>query len=607
MSTAAAIEPHEGGHVAADVGGPTTTVVADIETALGLGGAGRRLSLNAFLLRSKLTPADLLNPSVEDHATYYSWDGANLAELADLDVLDAAQAGDIAVAILDRPSSPAPWQVFVRESFNLPGFGSSGRALGAVVYCAVAEPNGDLRWVAYTFGGASHSVRRHATEPRFGLIVALNRIVSEDEGEADAGRLRQANFRLRGPYTQQATHRAARDTPIDAFRMDRFVDVLTAVGGANASDPRTQVYGARALKTTETLGGAGALCELATSALADCRRQDYRRGFGFIDNMVPVEDAELNAALRVQLFDDVVDEADNVDVLLPDDLVGYEDERAIRFIALPHEQARRASNTVLAVHTVSMTVRDHGFDTELRFLDADRVLIATAPVLDCLAAELVRGDWHYVLYDGDFYAVDAGFLDRLRHAVDSLQVAATPLPSYDGTTEGAWNLAVATGEPNRFICLDGSLIRVHGETGFEPCDILVTDGTLIHAKRKSRSSSLSHLFTQAQRSCEMLNQVSDARDVLRDLIDKHAGTDAAKANALAAVDRYEDRAPGVEVVFALLGDWHSRTLHNLPLLARLSLVNAVSNIQRLGFVPTVALVPLEFRAEADFREHSPDE
>lgn|GEM_PF-6471556 len=581
-----------------DVDGSTTTVVSDIDSALGLGAPDRRLSLNAFLLRSNLTPSDLLNPNVEDYTTYYSWDGENLTELEDLDLLDAGQDGDIAVAILDRPSSPAPWQVFVRESFNLPGFGSAGRALGAVAYCAVADQDGELRWVAFTFGSASHSVRRHAAEPRFGLIVALNRIVSEDEGEADAGRLRQANFRMRGPYTQQATHRAARDTPIDAFRMDRFVDVLTAVGGANASDPRSQVYGARALKTTETLGGAGALAELAFGAVADYRRDDYRRGFGFIDNMVPVEDPDLNAALQALLFDDIVGEADNVDVLLPDDLVGYEDERAIRFIALPHEQARRASNTVLTVHTASVIARDHSLDAELRFLDADRVVITTASLLDCLAAELVRDDRHFVLYDGDFYAVDEGFLDRLRQAVDSLQMTATPLPPYDGTTEGTWNLAVATGEPNRFICLDGTLIRVHRETGFEPCDILVTDGTLIHAKRKSRSSSLSHLFTQAQRSCEMLNQVPDARDALRDLIDKHAGTETAKAHAIASVGRYEDRAPCVEVVFALLGDWQGRTLHNLPLLARLSLVNAAASIQRLGFAPTVALVPLEFRADA---------
>jgi len=97
----------------------------------------------------------------------------------------------------------------------------------------------------------------------------------------------------------------------------------------------------------------------------------------------------------------------------------------------------------------------------------------------------------------------------------------------------------------------------------------------------------------------MLNQVPDARDALRDLIDKHAATETAKAHASAAVGRYEDRAPGVEVVFALLGDWQSCTLHNLPLLARLSLVNAAANIQRLGFVPTVALVPLEFRADGD--------
>jgi hypothetical protein len=82
---------------------------------------------------------------------------------------------------------------------------------------------------------------------------------------------------------------------------------------------------------------------------------------------------------------------------------------------------------------------------------------------------------------------------------------------------------------------------------------------------------------------------------LIELIDKHAASPRAKAEAQVAVARFADRPPETEVVLALLGDWHERTLHNLPLLARLSLASTVAAIQQLGFVPTVVLVPLASR------------
>src|SRR5439155_24385659 len=108
---------------------------------------------------------------------------------------------------------------------------------------AKAEPN--LRWVAWAFGTGSRALRRKARDPRFGLLVALNlRAVplleaASTEGEVSKSprpRLREMSFRTTSPYVQQTDQRAARDIPLEGFRLDRSSDLVATVGGSGA-DP----------------------------------------------------------------------------------------------------------------------------------------------------------------------------------------------------------------------------------------------------------------------------------------------------------------------------------------------------------------------------------
>lgn len=87
------------------------------------------------------------------------------------------------------------------------------------------------------------------------------------------------------------------------------------------------------------------------------------------------------------------------------------------------------------------------------------------------------------------------------------------LPRYvPRENEGPYNQRAAS-HGNHFL-LDKSLVQIPGQTTFEPCDLLSADGRLMHVKRKTRSSTMSHVLSQALTSTQMLRNVAEARDRL---------------------------------------------------------------------------------------------
>jgi uncharacterized protein (TIGR04141 family) len=377
--------------------------------------------------------------------------------------------------------------------------------------------------------------------------------------------------------------------------MDRLTDLVSAVGGRTAGEIPSQVFGSKPLRSRESIGRAEDLVDLARTAVADYRSRAYEDRFAFIDDYVPVEDDEVIARLKARLFRDIQDGHDNVDVFLPDDLVDFEDERAIVYILFPTERVTSAARVTLTVDELRARLPpgDVGpLDWTLRFCDAGKEVVADASVLECLAADLELPGGRYLVSDGDFFRVDQGFLEGVDAQLDALAETSLRLPCYRGGVEGRWNAEAADAGRAEFVSLDGKMIRIEGETPFEAADLVHVSGALVHAKRKGRSSALSYLFAQATRSCQLLTQIPEAaaatrREVKVQALDEPTGRRIGEA--LAALD---NRWPQLEVIIAILGDWHNRSLRNLPLLAKIGLVESARQITRLGFNPSVALVNL---------------
>jgi uncharacterized protein (TIGR04141 family) len=575
------------------------------------------LPLNAFLLRSYVTPATAWTDAAQEDVQLYYWTNSTIEALSadEAEILDAAVEGDIILSILRRVSNAPRWQEFIKNALNLVDFGGARETLGAVVFCAVSsnqEGGGQTRWVAWAFGTASRALRRSAQDPRFGLLAVLNLLVvplmraeQNDTTPANrrrAPRLREMSYRTTSPYAQQTGHRAARDIPVEGFKVDQASDLVATVGGTGADPALTTstLLGGRSLRFTAGVRRIEDLVELASIAVDRANASEYKEAFSWIDNIRPVDDPELIRELRLQLVDSLIADPGSpaIDTILPDDLVGIDDENAIRYIVFPREHGTGQGRTMLTTAAIADLVvrlgseedRDTGLDAELRFLDDLGERIGAVTVLECLNATLLRGSLEFITYDGDFYSVDSSFVARINNELANVPASTLPYPPYRGQTEPAYNTMVGEDCAEDFVLLDRALIELPGEYGVEASDLVASSGALIHVKRKGKSSVLSHLFLQAANSCELLRRSPLARAQLMNLIRERAQNEQIVTTVEAAYAKAAERREEIEVAFAFLGDWRGKTIANLPLFSRISMVTEVRRVSNLGFRPTVALI-----------------
>jgi uncharacterized protein (TIGR04141 family) len=156
------------------------------------------------------------------------------------------------------------------------------------------------------------------------------------------------------------------------------------------------------------------------------------------------------------------------------------------------------------------------------------------------------------------------------------------------------------------VLLDDRPVRLPGETPFEACDLFTDDGRLVFGKMKGRSSTFSHLCTQADTTAEMFLQHAPARDELLVRIAERARTRACEDAALNVATALEDRRPDtVTVTLLLLGPWRQRDLTTLPLVSRMRLRRTAARIKALGYRFEVAAPSTETAEGRARRRHGP--
>lgn len=571
-----------------------------------------KLPLNAFLLRPGVTPLAASNDKSDSEWSLYLFSNQRLDPLEpeDFELMSAAGHGDVVVAVATRSSAPPIWQRFLSEELSLGWAITASESRGAIVFCAVAESTGAgerIRWVAWTFGSGSRALRRAVQDPRFGLMAVLNLLVDQpdDDQEADSSRtvkgprMREMRYRSSAPYVQQTGHRAARDIPVDGFRMDRSSDLISTIGSSGAVPKlrASTLLGGRSLRFQARVSQIADLVILAADALEQSKQEHYRQEFTWIDNMALVEDEDTLRQLRASIVSTLIADPNpvSIDAILPDDLLDTDEDRAISKIAFPYERQDSHGRSTLTTAKVSEVMarrtndaeRERMLDANLRFYDELDGLVGVATVLECLCAEVVHDGKHFIAYDGDFYVVQDSYIERIGRELAEIPLSELEFPVYRGETEPAYNSRVGDSLPDSFIHLDAKPVRIPGETTFEACDLVSATGALIHVKRKGKSSVLSHLFLQAANSCELLRRSEEAQRLFHKLLAEHARSPRLLARVQSVLAEATRNRDELEVAFVFLGDWKDRTIANLPLFSRISLVNEARRVRSLGYRVTV--------------------
>lgn len=309
-------------------------------------------------------------------------------------------------------------------------------------------------------------------------------------------------------------------SPIWAFDVtDAYADL---VGGASGKSENFRLTHTRPDHPVPVDGGIGLQIRLATDPtdlVADIRTiagvlaRDRHPELEFADRMRPLYDTALLDRLEQDLETLLTSNADEVQhrlsCVVPTQLADDVDDVGAFKVTLSGgtriEPAITIDNLLNRARILQRGTRVPAFrDGRIAaYKDAAcNYPIGDAKAIEWLEAVTIIGDQHFALVDGQWYEIDTDYQTRLRTRVAELLRIHSDLvlPEWrSGQTEGQYNDDAALDPDLGLVCLDRKGVRdeFHTRWGFEACDLLGPDNELIHVKKASGSSPLSHLFMQA--------------------------------------------------------------------------------------------------------------
>jgi uncharacterized protein (TIGR04141 family) len=481
--------------------------------------------------------------------------------------------------VVRPPRANQPWWVRWLAT-SIPEIGQLLNASNAAVL--VLRTSGRL--FAVTFGYGRGLMVLDAFERDFGLRVALNVVDPDSLVSVDAKTFEQLTL-----MTRSQTSRAA---PFETFRVNKVEDIMKAVTGT-PRDPAafgSRITGADAAKITY-VPVIEQLNQKCDELLTAYRSEVYKERFGFIDDLRIVRDRphinELNQFLLQRLSAGDL----NVIHMAPPEVTDVQDIEWFEFDQFPGERSLSIN-----IELYCDRMQEEGLELSVERLRKGAVGVTYRgsdevhpiwTVYDCIVAEIPHGDKLFILSGGTWYQVEATFVQRVSQAAERWAREPDFLPAaLIGESEPAYNVRAA--EENGLRLFDEMLARPAGaHSGIEFCDLLAENNRMIHVKRRSRSSTLSHLFAQAIVSAETFLRDSTYRaDLCTKLHERGRDAD------IDLIPGGRPTSTEWEVVYAILGVEAGDTAASLPFFSQLNFKIAAERLDSLGFQVSLRLVPL---------------
>jgi uncharacterized protein (TIGR04141 family) len=527
-----------------------------------------------------------LGPKTQSLTIYLLKEGFKTFEAA-LKKVESVQRLDVreglpfegSVFIRQTPSTKPRWANFVE-----PGISGSLDAVFNASNSAVLMLRVEDRLFAIAFGHGRHLLLPFAYERDFGLRVTLNTV--------NADRLRSIDTHTFEELTVHTRTQTSRGTPLDTFSVDILKDVLRVITG-EPTDPNfaMRLTGADALILTARI----AFNDIATKcaeALAAFARDDYKSIFPWIDHLKEVKDPGviddleglLTNALRSKTLDRLY--------LAPPEPVDW--KRSPTFRYQRDDEDERRSDLDLPEWLDTLKKPD---ETSVKHLNNNKVFVyydgSDVPgdswkLYDTVVFETEMNDLLYVLTAGRWFQVDEGFVAEVATFLKTLPMDTVMLPPADfDQEEKAYNSEFARANPE-FTLLDRDEITYGGgHSRIELCDLLSPTNQFIHVKRKTRSATLSHLFSQGTVAADLFLNDSQFRQLAKEKVE------GLNANAAGQIPDARPDPREWEVVYAIVtkpsADWPL----TLPFFSQLNLMHAAKRLRNQSYRVSTKLIAVQ--------------
>ena len=485
---------------------------------------------------------------------------------------------------LRRPHSRVPsWAAFVG-----PGVDGDFRALtastGAVLFLRAAG-----HWFALTFGAGRHLLDSDAVEQDFGLRVTLNAV--------DPSSLRSVDLQTVEETTLLTRRQASRKSGVEVFGIDVARDMLRAVSGEPRDTSLAVSLGGAsglAIRAAVTFEQLGSKCEQLLAAYSEKRYQEH---FPWIDYMRRVREGDLLHQLDESLVA-ALDERrlEKLQLAAPeqlpwDSLAGYR-------YSIDPQSSPLHDDLDPAIYLDLLSDRPRGRrPLQLGDLKGDKAIAVSAGDDETIARwslyrtivfETTVGDYNYVLSGGEWYEIEPDFAHRTSQAVSDLPDAGIPFPSVNaGEREADYlrRIAPVVSEQTgvHFAVFDGQLVRcANASTSIEVCDLFSEMGHFVHVKKRTRSSTLSHLFSQGTVSAEAFIGDSQFRC--------DAGLLAQGTPCAALLNATQPTTADYTVVYGVAVSGNGSFPDSLPFFSRVTLAHAARLLRTWGFQVATARI-----------------
>lgn len=385
------------------------------------------------------------------------------------------------------------------DTTNLTGRGARGLLL-------IERQN---RVFAITYGHARHLVEPLKIERYFGLLTALSLSDPQKIKSIDKANIDRTPLRYRAQSSKQVGINEFE------FKFDwEILKSLTGVVEGSTHENMEVVSGndSLSLHTDYTLADIPNLLDRLIDAYSTNSLKDK---YPWIGNIVPETDKETIEILDLDLLALINSNEFEKVWAAPPDMIEYKN-----FAGFCYKKRTSSSASQTLVPDLDLenclNVKNYSDDLELTTLKSTKVFVYDGDYkqLDawslylCLNAEIELDGKIYLLNEGEWYSIDRDFAETVNQYFDNFPHCSEGLPSYQGRHEPQYLKDIADGT-NRFL-MDAKLVKPRGaSSSIEFCDLITKDHHLIHVKKYSSSSALSHLFSQAYVSAETLIQETE--------------------------------------------------------------------------------------------------
>jgi uncharacterized protein (TIGR04141 family) len=464
------------------------------------------------------------------------------------------------------PPNPPRWQQFVQSGTHQ----QLGVLLNQSASCLIVLSIAD-RVFAVSFGFARRWIDERRIVRRFGMIVTLN-VVHPD-------RIRSVDREEFETIQRKTRSQTSISSSMDSFGLDIQRDLVRAVTGQPEDQSFAHyVTGADNLIITApiTFDRLGSKC---VEAFGHFQSDRYRIRYPWIDNFVRVSDPAEIAALDQALVEAIRTGAAGGAFLTPPDTLDIHEHRGFRYprerrTDEPHPDLR--IDDLLARIDLAELSLDKLKQWRIReYTTDDETPSREFHVYNALLYEVARGAKLYVLSLGEWFEIAQDYVAAVSAELARLRDNDTlsTVDAYADETEGEYNTRAAAASGGVLALLDARTVAYGGgRSSIEVCDLLSIDRDFIHVKAKTKSSTLSHLFSQGLNSAQAFR---DAR--FRQLA--YAVCPATHR----ALFEGEPRASDYTVTYAIISHAQGDLRQALPFFSKQSLANAARTLTNIGY------------------------